>query len=178
MYEESVAIPFIISGSDIPQGKIVNTPISLVDCYPTILEAVNCPKTDATLPGESLWEILNEADHDRIVLSEYHAVGSQNGYYMLRDRQYKFVYYVDAPPQLFNLDTDPQELHNLAEKEPALVDKYEKNLRAILDPEAVNQQAKNDQASLLAKHGGYEAVVGKGYFQNSPVPGEKPTIRK
>ena len=40
MYEESAAVPFIMTGPDVPAGKVVNTPISLVDCFPTIVEAV------------------------------------------------------------------------------------------------------------------------------------------
>ena len=43
MYEESAAIPFIAAGPAIEAGKVVDTPISLVDCYRSVLEAVGCP---------------------------------------------------------------------------------------------------------------------------------------
>ena len=118
MYEEASAIPFIMSGQDLPSGKVVETPISLVDCFPTILNAVGCPinDEDTELPGESLLEIAAAADHDRSVFAEYHAVASQNAYYMLRDRHYKYIYHVAAPPQLFDLSADPDELQDLAEQ--------------------------------------------------------------
>ena len=39
--EESVGIPLIIAGPDVPVGKVCRTPVSLVDIYPTILETAN-----------------------------------------------------------------------------------------------------------------------------------------
>ena len=43
MYEEASAIPFIMSGPDVPAGKVLDTPISLVDCFPTVLDAARLP---------------------------------------------------------------------------------------------------------------------------------------
>ena len=66
-----------------------------------------------------LWDIAAAPERDRRVFAEYHAVASRNAYYMLRDRRYKYVYHVDAPPQLFDLTTDPDELNDLAENPDA-----------------------------------------------------------
>lgn len=33
MYEESVSVPIILSGADIPKGKKVDTPVSLIDIF-------------------------------------------------------------------------------------------------------------------------------------------------
>ena len=73
MYEESAAVPFLMAGPDVPAGKVVETPVSLVDSFPTILEAVGAQQTeeDADLPGESLWTIAQEENRDRTVFSEY-----------------------------------------------------------------------------------------------------------
>ena len=46
MYEEACAIPFIMSGPDVPAGRVVDTPISLVDCHPTALEALGCSRDE------------------------------------------------------------------------------------------------------------------------------------
>ena len=184
MYEEASAIPFIMSGPDVPAGKVVETPISLIDCYPTVLNAVGCPKNAvvASLPGESLWEIATAPDHDRLIFAEYHAIASPNAYYMLRDRRYKYVCHVDAPAQLFDLRSDPDELEDLAlnpdpQAQRLLVD-YEAKLREIVDPEQVDQQAKADQMRKIESLGGREAVVARGAFINSPAPGEAPRFHK
>jgi choline-sulfatase len=176
MYEESAAIPFILSGPDVPKGTLCNDVISLVDCYQTILEAVGVEETpeESDLPGTSLWPLAQGESQDRIALSEYHAVGTRNGYYMLRSGRYKLVYYVNAPPQLFDLETDPQEINNLAESpdHQTLLEDMERKLREILDPEQVDAQAKADQDALINRHGGIENVLKRGQFTNSPVPGE------
>lgn len=183
MYEEACAIPFIMSGPDVPAGKVVDTPISLVDCHPTVLEALGCPRAEAdeSLPGESLWRIAAADSQDRTVFSEYHAVGSPSAYYMLRDRRYKYIYHVAGPPQLFDLAADPHEVDDLALQPDAsaqrLLAEYEAKLRAILDPEAVDRQAKADQERKIASLGGREAVVKRGAFVNSPVPGEAPRFQ-
>lgn len=184
MYEEAANIPFILSGPDVPAGKVVDTPISLVDCYPTILEAVDCDAPDDGIerPGDSLWEFARADDQDRRVFAEYHAIGSQNAYYMLRDRRYKYIYHVGAPAQLFDLTADPAELKDLALAPDAetrqLLAAYEARLREILDPEAVDQRAKSDQAARVESLGGRESVIARGVFTNSPTPGETPKFRR
>jgi choline-sulfatase len=182
MYEESAAIPFIMAGPDIPQGKVVNTPVSLVDCFPTILEAVGASFTpeDHGLPGQSLWSIAQEPDRERTVFSEYHAVGSRNAVYMLRNAKYKYIYYVDDPPQLFDLEADPDELTDLSTSahHQSVVADFEQQLRAMLDPETVDARAKADQRAKVIAFGGEEAVRKRGTFDNSPVPGEAPAFRR
>ena len=69
---------------------------------------------DGSLPGRSLWGMANEPDRDRFVLSEYHAVGSLHGAFMLRDLRYKYIHYLNAAPQLFDLEQDPDEVRDLA----------------------------------------------------------------
>jgi choline-sulfatase len=55
---------------------------------------------------------------------------------------------------------------------------FERELRALIDPEAVDAQAKADQKALIDSFGGKEAVMSRGAFDNSPVPGETPTFRQ
>jgi choline-sulfatase len=182
MYEESAAVPFLMSGPDVPVGKVVETPVSLVDSFPTILEAVGAQQTeaDADLPGESLWTIAQEKDRDRTVFSEYHAVGAQNGAYMLRNRQYKYVYHVNNPPQLFDTTDDPEECRDLAQSpdHQDVLEIFEYELRDLIDPEAVDTQAKASQRAMIDSLGGREAVLNRGAFDNSPVPGEAPKFRQ
>ena len=100
---------------------------------------------------------------------------------MLRDRRYKYIYHVAAPPQLFDLAVDPAEVEDLARHpdEPTrrLLAEYEAKLRELLDPEAVDRQAKLDQQRKIEALGGREAVVKRGAFVNSPAPGETPRFQ-
>lgn len=181
LYDDACAVPLIVAGPDVPAGRAVQTPASLVDCFPTILEAVGAQPhaDDAELPGESLWQMAAGPERERIVFSEYHAAGSLHGAFMVCDGHAKFVHYHNEPPHLFDLDNDPQERMNLADS-PAhqpLRRRLESHLRGLVDVEAVDRQAKADQAAKLAEWGGEEAVLRRG-LSNSAIPGEKPVFHQ
>jgi choline-sulfatase len=180
MYDESAGVPLIMRGPGVAAGKRVATPVSLVDSYPTIIETVgeSLSPEDRALPGVSLLRLAEGADADRTVLSEYHAVGSLTGMFMLRFGRWKYVHYEGYRPQLFDLEADPGETRDLA-LEPghaAMLAEGERRLRAICDPSEVNARAFADQAARIAELGG-EAVVRKaGSYPYTPAPGEKPRI--
>ena len=177
MYDESAGVPLIVAGPDVPEGRAVATPVSLVDCYPAVVSAVGGTPA-AGLPGGDLWQFAAGPEQDRTVFSEYHAIGSASAHYMLRSARHKYVHYVGGPPQLFDLATDPEERCDLAEspdsEAAALLARFEAELRALLDPEAVDRRAKADQAARVATYGGREAVLARGTFANSPTPDDKP----
>jgi choline-sulfatase len=177
MYEESAGVPMILAGPEVPQGIACREVVSLIDCFPTILDCVGQQRlaADADLPGASLFDIVRGTAPRRTVMSEYHASGSATGAFMIRKGQFKFVYYVGMPPQVFDLDADPQETRDLARDEGyrGIVTDCEAALRRVVDPEAADRQAFADQAERLAAAGGAEAVLARGGFGFSPVPGVK-----
>jgi choline-sulfatase len=176
LYEESAGVPLILSGPDVAEGVVRQTPVSHLDFYQTIMECVGETVTEPDLPGQSLYDLASKGDDSkRPVLSEYHAGGSPTGGFMLRQGRFKLIYYIDFEPELFDLDSDPEERTNLA-ADPAHADTLkalEKELRQIADPEEIDRRAKADQATLIERHGGREAVVSKGGFGASPAPGQK-----
>lgn len=183
MYQESVSIPMIVAGEGVPAGATAATETSLVDCYPTILDALGVPLSpDETrmLPGRSLFDLALRPDPSRFGFSEYHAVGAPSGAYMVRRGRWKYVHYVGMPPQLFDLETDPFEAKDLGEAlAHAEVRKMmEAALRAIVDPERASNQALADQDARIAAHGGAEAVLAIGDFGHTPTPYETPHFEK
>lgn len=172
-YEDSVAVPMIAVGDGFP-AKVEKTAVSLVDLYPTLLDSAGVaqPDNNPDIDGISLFEIVQSADEERAVLSEYHAVYSSAGHFMLRKGDWKLNYYIDSPPQLFNLRSDPEESINLAE-DPAFADKLEEleaALNKIVNPIEASAQAFSDQQATIADNGGEEAVLRSVEIPHTPVP--------
>lgn len=181
MYEETAAVPLILAGPDLPEDVTCRTPVSHVDCYPTFLDAsgVALTEPERAYPGRSLFDIVHGTTPRRNVFSEYHAMGSTTGAFMIRNGRYKFVHYPKYAPQLFDLEADPEELCDLGENADyaKVRAECEMLLRRICDPEEVDARAKRRQAEQVAKHGGREAVIARGDLGYSPPPGHKPDFR-
>ncbi len=152
--------------------KVVKTPVSLIDVFPTILDSFDLNNV-ADTPGRSLFEVAQEKDNDkRLVLSEYHGAGSISGAFMLKDGLYKYIHYVDCEPEFYNLEEDPEELNNLANQNDYqdILTYYKEQLYSKLDPKSVNAEALADQADLIKRNGGVEKVLERGGLSGTPVP--------
>ena len=177
LYQESVAVPMIVAGPGIGTG-VRTTPVSLIDLYPTILQSFGLPLPAGadSRPGRSLFELADGPDEpERVVFSEYHAIGAPSGAFMLRKGRWKYHHYVGFPPELFDLETDPEETTDLA-SDPAhagVVAEMDVLLHEICDPETVDAQAKRDQAALVARFGGREAAMTIGAPGATPAPQEQ-----
>jgi choline-sulfatase len=178
MYEESAAIPMIVAGPGVPEGRVSMTPVTLIDIGPTVLDTIGHDEITARekLPGRALTQLANATnDPGRVAFSEYYAAGADRASFMIRKDKYKYIAYVGYEPELFDLDKDPQELRNLAQdaSHADVVQQYDAILRGMADPEALDEMAFRDQCALVEKNGGREKVTAKGAIQGSPVPGEK-----
>jgi len=182
MYEQSAGIPMIAAGPGIPAGKRVQTGTSLIDLATTAIDVTGVAHDSQSrlLPGMSLREIANQTDNtDRTIFSEYHDGGSTTGTFMVRWNDWKYVHYVGHDPQLFNLQTDPDELRDLATEDPSkqvvrsALAEGAKRLESICDPEAVNVQCFADQKRRIAELGGEAACLSAYIFNHTPTPREQ-----
>lgn len=171
MYEESVAIPMIMAGPNIEPG-VCRTPVSWLDLSATIVDHFGLPQQE-NRPGVPLSGLaISPYDPERVVFSEYHAVGAVSGAFMVRKGDWKYIYYVGFEPELYNLSNDPQELKNLA-SDPLHandLDDLHTELLKICDPETVDAQAHADQAAMVSSYGGREAALKLGAPAATPPP--------
>jgi len=174
MYEDSASIPLIIKGTNFKKNQMCKTPVTLIDLYPTIFDilSLNHVANETSIDGQSLRSIANKTyDKNRCVISEYHGAGSYGGAFMLRMGDYKYVYYVGHEPEVFDIKSDPNETRNLArdpsfKNEVAMLDNA---LRSIIDPESVDEAARNDQKKMLKDVGGIDFVLNRGNYAGTPV---------
>ncbi len=149
LYEDSVRVPLIAAGPDFAAGVRVTTPVSLLDAQAAIMRAVGAERP-AHWRGAPLQEIAPQ-DPQRVVFAEYHGHGTRSGAYMIRRGDWKLIYVMEGPHQLFNLAHDSEELENLADRRPEVLAALEAELRAICDPEEENRRAHAFQDRQLAR---------------------------
>ncbi|MBT9385355.1 sulfatase-like hydrolase/transferase [Pseudooceanicola sp. CBS1P-1] len=171
-YQESAAVPLIVAGPGLPQGALCRTPATLLDISETILDHFGAT-LEGTRPGRSLYDLIAELeDPERVVFSEYHAVGAVSGGYMLRKGSWKLIHYQGFPPEMFDLQSDPGETVNRA-ADPACMAKRAElyaALHAICNPAEVDAMAFEDQDALIASYGGREAAMKVGAVGATPPP--------
>ncbi len=172
-YEESVAVPMIMAGPGVDTGT-VDTPVDLLDLSATIVDHFG---TEIDTQGKPLTEIAAAPeDAERPIFSEYHAVGAVSGGFMLRKGRWKLIEYVGFEPELFDLQSDPEETNDLSADpaHAATLSDMKSAMREICDPEEVNARAFADQDALIESFGGREAAFKLGTPGATPPPSVSP----
>ncbi len=139
LYEDASRIPCIAAGPDFPSGVRVATPVDLHDVQASLFASTGAERPPHWV-GKPL-QRMPERDDQRVVFSEYHGHGVRRSAFMVRKGRWKYIHHLDAPHQLFNLDTDPHELRNSYAAYPAIAADLEGELRAICDPDAEDDRA-------------------------------------
>jgi choline-sulfatase len=118
-FEWSVRVPLIVSMPQRFKPGRVAAHVSLVDLLPTFLDiSKNLQSIEPVDPldGQSLLPLLEGLDSGiaRCVISEYSSEGVCAASRMVRSGHYKYIYTFQLAPMLFDLESDPDELNNLA----------------------------------------------------------------
>lgn len=172
MYDDAARVPMILAGDGIPASHVVSTPVSLIDIAATMHDATGVPLPGQRYRGQSLIDIANGADPHRVAFSEYHAAGSDTGQFMLRRGRWKYVCYVGAPAQLFDLEDDPEERRDLGQSAAHVSIRQDMHiaLNKICLPEEVDAASFADQRALIAAHGGRASIERGADIPFTPAP--------
>jgi choline-sulfatase len=115
-FEHSARVPLIFRGPGAMPGAVARQPVSALDLVPTLIELSG--DDPPSLDGESLAAVLAGASGDHgPVICEYHAEGVNAPAAMIRDGAQKLIVCPTDPDQLYDLESDPCELENLAGRE-------------------------------------------------------------
>lgn len=141
-YDELLHVPLIIRlPGDRGAGLEPTQQVGLIDIAPTILDLAGA-ETPATMQGRSLRPILwgGELDEDRPTLSEATCSGPEMK--SIRTGTHKYIAAFEREEsdwrnplweQVFNLEQDPDELNDLQDKYPQLLEHLRAEFQAQLD---------------------------------------------
>ena len=145
MYEASARVPLIVAGPGLQQGVISDQLVSLIDLFPTLMDIAGLDHPEG-LDGHSLLPLCRGDATNRpdYVFSEYHSNFSNTGIAMWRQGPWKYLRYAGFPPQLFNLDDDSEEIHDLSQSHPHVVQDLDDCLESLVDFNQADTQAKSN----------------------------------
>lgn len=114
-FENSSRVPLMIS-STVLEPKLVAEPVSTIDVCPTLCDLSGCDMDELArwTEGESLLPFANGSIRSNPVLMEYAAEASYAPLISIRKGPFKYIRCDMDPEQLFDVESDPNELHNLA----------------------------------------------------------------
>ncbi len=129
MYEHTINVPFVMAGPGVPAGEQTNAQIYLRELYPTTCELANVTIPES-VTAESFAPVIKDpraAHHEKIFgffKDTQRMVRTEDGW--------KLVHYPAIGEwQLFDLNSDPLEMKNLADSDAASSTLSE--LRGMLD---------------------------------------------
>ena len=113
-FEHSAGVPLMIAAPGLAPGR-VDTPVSTIDVLPTLcdLAGVSMEEVMPWTDGVSLVPVAGGAERGPVPM-EYAAEGTIAPMVGLRDGRWKYVRCEADPEMLFDLESDPQELRNVA----------------------------------------------------------------
>jgi len=110
LWDQTCRVVFGISGPGLPR-QLSQTPVSLIDIYPTLLGLCGLPPPSHTLDGIDLTPVLRgeRSQRGKPVLSTY-GVGNHS----ITDGRFRFIRYRNGDEELYDLNRDRFEWTNLA----------------------------------------------------------------
>jgi len=136
VYDSSVRIPLIFSKPPLlPPGKRVSEVVQSIDIAPTLLDLLSIPRPEE-FQGRSMRPLIFEdhpkwesVAHSVMFREDVNFLSSRNGEWKinLKVRDDQNIY------ELYHIPSDPQELNNRVESEPAIADSLKHLLAAWIE---------------------------------------------
>ena len=176
-FEGSARVPLMIAAPQMAPGR-VDTPVSNIDVCPTLCDLVGVAMDEIAswTDGESLVPLGQGGVRGTPVAMEYAAEASYAPLVCLRQGRWKYIRCALDPDLLFDLETDPHELTNLAEdpQHAAALDTFRTAADARWDLARFDAEVRQSQARRWIV---YEALRNGSYFPWDFQPLQKASER-
>jgi arylsulfatase A-like enzyme len=175
IYDECIHVPLIFDCPGlVPAGKTVNGSVRLVDVYPTVMEILGLDASPE-VQGESLVPYIyggRKPDLETYMESRYATfMYGWSSLFGLEKWPWK---YIDAPkPELYDMEKDPDEGHNLVNAEPDIAADMAEELSGLM--ERLKKAGFKESGTGSLTKSDIDNLAALGYI--SFTGGEKPPIQ-
>ncbi len=148
MYEEAMRTPLLIRFPNEIKGKSQTELLTQnIDIAPTLLDVAGFPVPD-DMQGTSLrkiWKKNNVKWRDAVYYHYYEKGFGASPHYGIRTKRYKLIHFYDVIDawELYDLKTDPHEMHNLY-SDPAYEKKIKELKNKLMDLKSRYKDPQND----------------------------------
>ncbi len=112
LWDRSTRIPLVFAGPGVATAANCRQPVELLDIYPTLVDLCGLPPRD-DLEGLSLVPQLSDAKATR----QRPAITTHNQHnHGVRSERWRYIRHADGSEELYDMQDDPNEWHNLAAK--------------------------------------------------------------
>jgi arylsulfatase A-like enzyme len=165
LWDRGTKVPLIFAGPGVKGGQRCLQPAELLDIYPTLVALAGVPARN-DLEGISLTPQLQDAATKR----DRPAITSHNqGNHGIRSERWRYIRYADGSEELYDMQNDPNEWHNLAGKpeHAPVIAEHKKWL-----PKPDRPLAPNSASRILTYDPATDEAVweGKKVKRSDPVP--------
>jgi len=110
LWDRSTRVPLIFAGPGVARSARCHRPAELLDLYPTLVELCGLTPRD-DLEGHSLVPQLKDTNAPR----SWPAITTHNhDNHGVRSEKWRYIRYADGSEELYDMEKDPNEWHNVA----------------------------------------------------------------
>ena len=149
LFEETQHVPLLFAGGKIKKSIILENLVSGVDILQTILSIIGIKHIDPNLDGRNLELLLNgkSIEENPIFIESGDTQERKTGHLIgIRTTTHKYLRSrknINDDVSLFDIKNDPLEKNNIANNNPAIIEKLEKKLS-----EFISNNKNNDDSTL------------------------------
>jgi len=177
LYDETVRVPWILKlPGNAWRGRRVDGPVSLVDLAPTLLAAVSVAAAPG-LDGSSILASRPNADRTPVYIETWYP-RLRLGWSQLAalvDRRYSTI--SGPAAEVYDLEQDPRQLHDLADQMRPLVAQRIRELREIDTPPAEPESADPETVAKMAALGYLAGGSARNTDSNATLPNPRERVR-
>jgi len=141
LYDVSIKVPLIMSNIPFPHAKRIKSLVQHIDIVPTVLDLLGIPYKEYDFDGMSLVPLMEEelSSLRSFIVAEEHYTQNKIA---IRTDEWKYIYSPSESDakcrycsrihggveELYHLESDPHENHNVVKAEPEIAERLKKQL--------------------------------------------------